>query len=105
MSGPAIAIGTQALADKAWIDDTRARLDASMQRLDTLLSGLALPVIGGTSLFRLVQTPAAHALSAHLGQAGIWVRAFVDRPNWLRFGLPGSEAAWKRLKSALVGFW
>jgi cobalamin biosynthesis protein CobC len=44
-------------------------------------------------------------LFAHLGEAGIWVRAFADQPNWLRFGLPGSEAAWKRLKSALVGFW
>jgi cobalamin biosynthesis protein CobC len=105
VSGPAIAIGTQALADTAWITDTRIRLDASMRRLDTLLADLALPVVGGTSLFRLVQTPAAHALFAHLGEAGIWVRAFADQPNWLRFGLPGSEAAWKRLKSALVGFW
>ena len=61
--------------------------------------------VGGTSLFRLVQTPAANALFQHLGEAGIWVRAFAQNPKWLRFGLPGNEAAWKRLKAALVAFW
>jgi cobalamin biosynthetic protein CobC len=105
VSGPAIAVGTQALADTAWSERTRTRLDGAMQRLDALLSDLALPVVGGTNLFRLVQTPAAQALFAHLGGAGIWVRAFAEQPNWLRFGLPGNEAAWRRLKSALVGFW
>jgi cobalamin biosynthesis protein CobC len=105
VSGPAIAVGTSALADTAWIERTRERLATSTQRLDALLTDLALPIVGGTDLFRLVQTPAAHALFAHLGEAGIWVRAFADHPDWLRFGLPGDEAAWKRLKAALIGFW
>jgi cobalamin biosynthesis protein CobC len=105
VSGPAIAIGTQALADALWIEQTCARLDKSAQRLDAMLEDLALPLVGGTRLFRLVQTPAASALFQHLGEAGIWVRAFPENPNWLRFGLPGNEAAWKRLKAALVGFW
>jgi cobalamin biosynthesis protein CobC len=105
VSGPAVAVGTQALADTAWIARTRGRLEGSMQRLDGLLSDLALPIVGGTSLFRLVRTPAAHALFRHLGQAGIWVRTFADQPNWLRLGVPPNEAAWKRLKTALVGFW
>jgi cobalamin biosynthetic protein CobC len=105
VSGPAIVIGTKALADRVWIERTRVRLDASTQRLDAMLTDLALPIVGGTSLFRLVQTPAAHALFTHLGNAGIWVRAFAEQPNWLRFGLPANEAAWKRLKAALVGFW
>ena len=56
---------------------------------------------GGTSLFRLVRTPAAGALFQHLGQAGIWVRRFPDNENWLRFGLPAGEPQWKRLKNAL----
>ena len=30
---------------------------------------------------------------------------FADNAKWLRFGLPGNEAAWKRLKAALVAFW
>jgi cobalamin biosynthesis protein CobC len=105
VSGPAIAVGTQALADTPWIERTRARLDKSTQRLDAMLADLALPLVGGTSLFRLVQTPAANALFQHLGEAGIWVRAFREDAKWLRFGLPGNEAAWKRLKAALVAFW
>jgi cobalamin biosynthesis protein CobC len=105
VSGPALAVGTRALADTLWIERTRRRLDAAAQRLDEILSGLALTVVGGTSLFRLVQTPAARALFQHLGHAGIWVRAFPDHPNWLRFGLPANERAWRRLKAALVAFW
>jgi len=105
VSGPAIAVGTQASADTRWIERTCVRLDKSAQRLDAMLADLALPLVGGTSLFRLVQTPAANALFQHLGEAGIWVRAFPENANWLRFGLPGNEAAWKRLKTALVAFW
>jgi cobalamin biosynthesis protein CobC len=105
VSGPALTIGARALADTAWVERTRARLDKSAQRLDGLLVDLALPIVGGTSLFRLVQTPAANALFQHLGEAGIWVRAFAEQPKWLRFGLPGNEAAWARLKAALVAFW
>jgi cobalamin biosynthesis protein CobC len=105
VSGPAVAIATQALADTTWIERTRRRLDKATHRLDGILAGLALTVVGGTSLFRLTQTPAANALFQHLGQAGIWVRAFPDRGDWLRFGLPGNERAWRRLKAALVAFW
>jgi len=105
VSGPALAVGARALADSAWIERTRARLDKSARRLDAMLRNLALPVVGGTSLFRLVQTPAAKPLFQHLGQSGIWVRVFAEHPKWLRFGLPGNEAAWARLKAALVDFW
>jgi cobalamin biosynthesis protein CobC len=105
VSGPAVAVATQALADTTWIERTRRRLDKATHRLDGILAGLALTVVGGTSLFRLTQTPAANALFQHLGQAGIWVRAFPDHPDWLRFGLPGNERAWRRLKAALVAFW
>jgi cobalamin biosynthetic protein CobC len=105
VSGPALAIGTQALADTNWIERTRIRLDKASARLDGILSDLALPLVGGTSLFRLVRTPAAGALFQHLGQAGIWVRRFPDNENWLRFGLPAGEPQWKRLKNALVSFW
>jgi cobalamin biosynthetic protein CobC len=105
VSGPALAVGTQALADTVWAERTRRRLDKASERLDKILSGLALTVVGGTSLFRLVQTPAANALFQHLGQAGIWVRAFPDNANWLRFGLPANEREWRRLKTALIAFW
>ncbi len=105
VSGPALAVGAKALADEDWIETTRKRLDKSSRRLDGILSDLALPLVGGTSLFRLVRTPAAGALFQHLGSSGIWVRRFPDNANWLRFGLPAGEADWKRLKNALVSFW
>jgi cobalamin biosynthetic protein CobC len=76
----------------------------SGERLDAVLAGARLDIIGGTSLFRLVRTPAAHALFNHLGRAGIWVRAFPDDADWLRFGLPGTEQAWRRLRAALASF-
>ncbi len=105
VSAPALAVGTQALADAAWIERTRTRLDKSSGRLDEILSDAALAVVGGTSLFRLVRTPAGGALFQHLGSNGIWVRSFPENANWLRFGLPGSAPQWKRLKDALISFW
>ena len=103
VSGPALAIGAAALADGAWIAATRAHLVAAAQRLDALLTGAGLDLAGGTSLFRLVRTPAAGELFDRLGRAGIFVRRFAEQPAWLRFGLPGDEAAWQRLGEALAG--
>ena len=36
--------------------------------------------------------------------AGILTRRFPEQPGWLRIGLPGSEAAWDRLRAALAAF-
>jgi cobalamin biosynthetic protein CobC len=104
VSGPAVAIGAQALADTAWIEQTRKRLAESARRLDTVLSNAGLAIVGGTALFRLAQTPAARALFDHLGRAGILVRIFADNPAWLRFGLPGDAQAWRRLQNAMAEF-
>ncbi len=103
VSGPALAVGTAALADADWIAATCTRLAAAAHRLDALLATAGLEVAGGTALFRLVRTPAAPALFERLGRAGIVVRRFADEPAWLRFGLPGEEAAWQRLAAALQG--
>jgi cobalamin biosynthesis protein CobC len=108
VSGPALAIGTKALADTAWIETTRSRLAKAAKRLDGVLSGTltcaGLKIIGGTSLFRLAQIPAAGELFHHLGRAGILVRAFPEQPEWLRFGLPANKDAWRRLQTALAAF-
>lgn len=101
VSGAALAIGAKALADKAWIEKTRSALAAASRRLDTMLSKAGLEVVGGTSLFRLVQARNAEALFRQLGEAGIFVRRFAEQPAWLRFGLPGSEQDWRRLQAAL----
>ncbi len=101
VSGPAIAVGEIALADAPWIAATRARLETEAQQLDALLVDAGLDLVGGTSLFRLVRSAAADALFHHLGRAGILVRRFAERPDWLRFGLPRDETAWQRLETAL----
>lgn len=103
VSGPAITIGATALADRSWIEATRRKLAQAAQRLDMLLADAGLDVVGGTSLFRLAQTPAAATQYEALGRAGILVRRFAEHPTWLRFGLPGDEPAWERLEKALTG--
>ena len=92
VSGPALAVGAKALADAAWIERTRSRLAKAAKRLDAILIGAGLEIVGGTSLFRLARTPAAQALFHHLGRAGILTRVFADHQEWLRFGLPAKHA-------------
>jgi len=102
VSGPAIAIGEMALADAAWAQATRAMLAREAQRLDGILRGAGLAIVGGTSLFRLARQEAADELFQHLGRAGICVRRFHEQPTWLRFGLPRGDDAWQRLRAALA---
>jgi cobalamin biosynthetic protein CobC len=104
VSGPALAVGTKALADALWIEQTRSRLLHASQRLDAILIGAGLAIEGGTTLFRLVRSDAAEALFQRLGRAGILVRAFPDNARWLRFGLPAQEDHWMRLQIAMDAF-
>ena len=104
VSGPALAVGAMALADRAWIERTRLRLAEEAQRLDTMLAGTGLDPVGGTALFRLVRTNRAADLFNHLGRAGILIRVFPEKPDRARFGLPGDADAWLRLERALGAF-
>ncbi|MGJ4891053.1 threonine-phosphate decarboxylase CobD [Bradyrhizobium sp. HKCCYLRH3099] len=101
VSGPALAIGTAALSDDAWLQQTRARLAKDCARLDALLSKAGCSAIGGTPLFRLVAADDAPDIAERLARRGIHVRRFPAHPNWLRFGLPCDEAQWQRLEQAL----
>lgn len=103
VSGPAITIGSTALADRNWLTQTRQRLDHEVRMLDAHLGRAGLPVIGGTSLFRLAAAPTAPEWYARLGHAGIIIRRFETAPEWLRFGIPGTATAWSRLNLALKG--
>ena len=102
MSGAAIAVGTEALADTAWREAARKALAEAAGRLDAMLARAGLNLIGGTSLFRLVRAAEAARLFQTLGEAGILVRRFAEHPTWLRFGLPGAESDWQRLERALA---
>jgi cobalamin biosynthetic protein CobC len=103
VSGPALAIGAAALADARWIAATRTRLEADTRRLDAVLDAAGVPVIGGTTLFRLAEHARAAALFDRLARAGVLVRAFAERPTWLRFGIPAGDAQFDRLAAALAG--
>jgi len=101
VSGPAIWAGTQALNDADWMTETRQRLADDAVRLGNILENAGFRKLGGTDLFCLIECQNAQAVYETLGQLGILVRAFKAHPTWLRFGLPGDEAGWKRLESAL----
>lgn len=102
VSGPALAVGALALADRAWAEATRARLARDAGRLDALARAAGWAVVGGTTLFRLYATPDAQAAQVRLARHGIWTRRFPYSATWLRLGLPGPEAEWQRLARALA---
>jgi cobalamin biosynthetic protein CobC len=101
VSGPALSIGTQALADRQWLDQVSDTLPRDCQRLDTLLTACGATLEGGTHLFRLVAHPGARDIADALGREGILVRRFATHPQWLRFGIPNSNEAWQRLELSM----
>ncbi|WJR69017.1 threonine-phosphate decarboxylase CobD [Neorhizobium sp. CSC1952] len=100
VSGPALHVAGEALADVPWRQATRAKLEQDAARLDVLLISAGIAVAGGTSLFRFIRDPRAQAIYRHLGERGIITRRFEERPHDLRIGLPG-EAGWSRVETAL----
>jgi cobalamin biosynthetic protein CobC len=101
VNGPGRWVATRALTDRAWQQQTRQALARASARLVDLLNCHGLAVAGGTALFQWVIAPKASYLQDALARRGLWVRRFDD-PLSLRIGLPGSEAAWQRLASALA---
>lgn len=101
VSGPALAIGTAALSDRAWIESARQDLRVSSGRLGAFLRGGGLEIVGRTALFCLVRRPDAQGVFRRFGEAGIFVRRFDEDRQLLRVGLPGTEMEWKRLEDAL----
>lgn len=100
VSGPALDIGTEALRDFNWADDTRARLTQDAARLDQIMEAMEAVTVGGTSLFRLYEVADAQAAQDHLAKSHIWSRIFPYADNWLRLGLPAPDQ-WDRLTVAL----
>lgn len=101
VSGPALQIGAQALADLEWANDMRRQLAGDAKRLDDMMLKSVEKLIGGTNLFRLYSVNSASDLQSHLARSHIWSRIFPYSKNWIRLGLPGSEPEWQRLQNAL----
>ncbi len=101
VSGPALEIGRRALHDDDWLNGARERLAVDGKRLDGLLRRAGCEILGGTLLFHLARHLSAEALVRRLGERGIHVRAFPHAPDQVRFGMPGDDAAFRRLADAL----
>ncbi|ESZ52148.1 threonine-phosphate decarboxylase CobD [Mesorhizobium sp. RSR565B] len=102
VAGPALEYGIRALADSGWQADMCCRLAEDAARLDALFGRFGIPVAGGTTLFRYLRFADAPGLFSALGECGILLRHFSDRPQVLRAGLPGRQEEWQRLESALA---
>ena len=100
VSGPALAIGTAALADAGWLGPTRTRLEHDAARLDALLEGQGARILGGTPLFRLAEV--GETWFEALARQGILTRPFATDPGRLRFGLPATRPQWDRLARAIL---
>ena len=101
VSGPALAAGRAALADVAWAATTRLQLTCDAMRLDHILTDAGFRQARGCDLFRTVRHPQAAEIHRTLAREGVWCRAFEDRPDQLRFGLPGDDEGFQRLETAL----
>lgn len=102
VSGPTLEYGLRALADRDWQTGMRLRLAKDAARLDALLADHAIPVVGGTTLFRYARLPDTASLFDALGRGGILVRNFSHSPDALRLGLPANDAEFTRLGEALA---
>ncbi|MDY8107696.1 threonine-phosphate decarboxylase CobD [Fulvimarina sp. 2208YS6-2-32] len=102
VSGPALAIGTAFLEDRALIARVRVALGIQTDTLFGVLARVGLDVVGQTQLFATVHHPFAHALHGALCRRHILTRPFGYAPEWLRFGNPGEAHQALRLERALV---
>lgn len=100
VSGPALHIGAQALADYAWAETTRAQLADDADRLDALMTPKGATLVGGTALFRLYEVHDAAKWQEKLAQHHIWSRIFPYSKTYLRLGLPAPDR-WEQLEAAL----
>ncbi|HEY0623606.1 threonine-phosphate decarboxylase [Sphingomonas sp.] len=102
VSAAAIAIGSAAYRDAAWIAAMRIRLTEAAAALDQLLEARGYTVTGACPLFRLIETDDAHRLFECLARRSILTRPFDYDRRWLRIGLPRDADALARLGAALA---
>lgn len=113
VNGPALKIACEALGATGWHATARARLGGTSSRLRELLGDFDLAPTGCTAFFQWIETPIACRLHEHLAASGIWTRLFdpsatsfvspLASPS-IRFGLPGSDEEFRRLRTSLRTF-
>lgn len=103
VSGPALEIGTAAMADRAWAHEVTIWLAEAANLLDKMMTEAGCGFVGGTHLFRLYDLADAQAMQDRLARHAIWSRVFPWNSRWLRLGLPGNREEFARLDAALKG--
>jgi cobalamin biosynthetic protein CobC len=101
ISAHAVAYGIAAYRDTGWIAIARKSIIDRAARLDAVLRRHGFEVSGECALFRLIDTDDAYGLFDRLARTGILTRTFDYSSQWLRMGVPGSDAAFERLDQAL----
>ena len=103
VSGPTRVLGQACLRDTEGHTRQRVRAEEASARLATLLTQYGFEPQGGCALFQWLITERAELLHDFMARRGILLRLFIHNSS-LRFGLPGDEADWARLESALDAF-
>ena len=103
VSGPAQQVALAALADTAWQQAMRARLQLEGERLRHLLARHAIAG-SGCALFQWWPEARAEDFHRHMAERGIWVRLFRHAARGIRLGLPPNEPAWQQLEQALIAW-
>ena len=101
LSNPSRAVARAALENRDWQQATRHALHAAADRLAALLAPFG--DVGRCALFCTLRSTQTAQLYEHLARHAILTRRF-DEHGLLRFGLPGSDAEWQRLATALAGY-
>jgi len=104
VSGPALAVASDALSNKNWQKQNLAKLTKAQANLETILKKHGITILGGTALFTLVQHNESEQLWNHLASKRILTRPFPGKPDWLRLGLPKGQPQMSRLDKALASF-
>jgi cobalamin biosynthetic protein CobC len=102
VSGPALVLAERLMSSD--LSQVRVQIRQRSEALGRVLGDAGLTVLGGTDLFRLVETEEAASLHDHLCRHHILTRKFDYQPHWLRFGLSPDEASDARLLTALSTF-
>ena len=102
VGAPSLHVAAGALGDRVWRKRMQRILGLRRLELDEMLVEAGFAIVGGTDLFVSARHPQAEVVDRRLRDAKILVRKFPAAPDRLRFGIPGGQRAFARLKAALA---
>ncbi len=102
VSGVALEIGTRALQDIVWIEQTKTHLQTISDDMAKACVSAGLQVVGQNSLFVYAACDDANRVYQALAKRQILVRAFPSDQKHLRFGLCQDASSLQRFETALA---